>query len=72
MPKCTYCGVETMLHINGVPVCVSCDDSKAMVAARLPKEQNPENKSQPPAQTGIRSFNGAGEKDREQIGPHKS
>jgi hypothetical protein len=25
MPKCAFCGTETVLHMNGVPTCISCD-----------------------------------------------
>jgi hypothetical protein len=25
MADCTYCGAETILQVNGVPVCVQCD-----------------------------------------------
>lgn len=26
MAKCYLCGAETVLHINGVPICVKCDE----------------------------------------------
>ena len=63
MPKCSYCGMETMLHVNGVPVCVSCDDSNAMAAAAI-GSKDAGKQPQPPVQTGIRPFNPAVEKDR--------
>ena len=25
MAKCVHCGAETILHVNGVPVCTDCD-----------------------------------------------
>jgi hypothetical protein len=27
MAKCVYCGSETELYVNGVPVCLSCSDA---------------------------------------------
>ena len=27
MAKCVYCGSETELYVNGVPVCLSCSDT---------------------------------------------
>jgi hypothetical protein len=26
MAKCKYCGAETILFVNGAPVCVNCSD----------------------------------------------
>lgn len=26
MPKCAYCGSDTILQINGVPICLKCDE----------------------------------------------
>jgi hypothetical protein len=26
--KCAWCGAETILHINGVPICTACDDKR--------------------------------------------
>ena len=26
MPKCSYCGNETQLFANGVPICVACSE----------------------------------------------
>jgi hypothetical protein len=31
--KCLYCGAETMLYVNGVPVCLACE-KKASSATR--------------------------------------
>jgi len=28
MAKCLYCGADTILHINGIPVCVECDEKR--------------------------------------------
>lgn len=28
MAKCLYCGADTILHINEIPVCVECDEKR--------------------------------------------
>ena len=28
MAKCACCGAETILYVNGVPICVDCDNQK--------------------------------------------
>jgi hypothetical protein len=41
MAACAYCGIETQLHINHVPVCVQCADltpEKRSVRAKLFRE----------------------------------
>ena len=35
MAKCIYCGQATMLHINGVPVCIEC--AKGLEEGRKPQ-----------------------------------
>jgi len=27
MAKCAYCGSETELHVNNIPVCLECDEN---------------------------------------------
>jgi hypothetical protein len=28
MTKCVFCGTETVLHVNGVPMCLKCDQQR--------------------------------------------
>jgi ligand-binding sensor domain-containing protein len=41
MAKCVRCGAETILYVNGVPVCVPCDDNKTS-SQTAKKEPRPE------------------------------
>ena len=39
MAKCTYCGADTQLFNNGIPVCVKCDSTK-LLFSELRKPSN--------------------------------
>ena len=28
MAKCIYCGANTIMHVNGNPVCIKCDKTR--------------------------------------------
>ena len=36
MHKCVLCGVDTILLINGVPICVECDEELEMKTPQYP------------------------------------
>ena len=33
MAKCAYCGADTVLYINNVPVCLDCDEKLSSKAS---------------------------------------
>ena len=33
MAKCARCGAETILHVNGTPVCTDCDSKSSQAAS---------------------------------------
>jgi hypothetical protein len=40
MAKCVRCGTETILHNNGLPVCLECDDvTEAPIAAHSRRKE---------------------------------
>lgn len=41
MARCTNCGAETSLYVNGVPVCVKCDDALQAEAKRKEQARKP-------------------------------
>jgi hypothetical protein len=47
MANRVYCGVETELFVNGVPLCISCDEKPPRERA-VPK---PKNDLKPPPKT---------------------
>ncbi len=46
MPKCAYCGTETQLYENGVPVCRDCAENP-----ERRRKFTETHKSQPPSET---------------------
>jgi hypothetical protein len=47
MEKCAFCGTETELYYNGVPVCLKCEQE------RYPKKTKPPaNREKPPQKAG--------------------
>ena len=38
MPNCSLCGTETILFVNGVPLCLKCDDGGT---AKAPGREHP-------------------------------
>jgi len=36
MAKCVYCGAETELYVNGVPVCLECSEEREGEPAKKP------------------------------------
>ncbi len=44
MAKCVYCGEETILHVNSVPVCINCDE----LPKTLSKDKKPVGQLKPP------------------------
>lgn len=50
MAKCTLCGAQTILHVNGVPFCVDCDKRfNGESSAAGPREGRSEKGSKPAA-----------------------
>ena len=49
MAKCIHCGADTILHINGNPICVACDErknnpEKPILKAKLPTPETQKTK----------------------------
>lgn len=40
MEKCVYCGTDTMLRVNGVPICVKCDAIRE-AGGKPPQREDP-------------------------------
>jgi hypothetical protein len=51
MANCVYCGVESELFVNGVPICISCDQ-KPPHERPMPK---PKENLEPPPKTNARA-----------------
>jgi len=49
MVKCVYCGEDTKLHINGLPVCVTCAD---LAPDEREKRKAPKSPAPEPRPTG--------------------
>lgn len=50
MVKCSRCGAQTILHVNGVPVCVDCDKKfNEGPSAALPRDAGSEKGPKPAA-----------------------
>ena len=43
MAQCVECGAETLLYVNGVPICSKCDD-KAQKPPPTPAKPQPKKK----------------------------
>ena len=58
------CGADTVLRINGVPICVECDKADETSAAASLKTTESDNQPEHPSKTGGRLFDGGVKKDR--------
>ena len=43
MARCNWCGAETLLYENGVPICLKCSDERHEAQRR--REMNPPKKA---------------------------
>lgn len=53
MAKCSRCGADTILRVNGVPLCVECD--KALSASKRGPQSDSERKPNEPGRKDEKS-----------------
>jgi hypothetical protein len=41
MAKCSQCGAETQLYVNGVPICPACDNRSESTGSKPPHRESP-------------------------------
>jgi uncharacterized Zn ribbon protein len=41
MAKCSHCGTDTILHENGVPICVKCAENADLQRKPQQREESP-------------------------------
>jgi len=58
MEKCVKCGADTILRVNGVPVCVDCDQKRS--SGELPARPVQRDSGKPPSQDNKLSRSAAG------------
>jgi hypothetical protein len=57
MVKCSRCGAQTILHINGVPVCRDCDKKfNEESSAAQPTDAGSEKRPEAPAKAHSQAF----------------
>jgi hypothetical protein len=60
MAKCSRCGaVETSLYINGVPVCLDCDDKSTSPSLPFGPRITESNEPPPPPPKKVQSIDGS-------------
>jgi hypothetical protein len=50
--KCAYCGAPTVLHMNGVPVCIECDEKRTREVENPKKPAQSEPTNEPRQKSG--------------------
>lgn len=52
MANCVFCGKETSLHVNDIPICVVCDDERTSSHLGRPRDVCRDGERQRPPKDG--------------------